>query len=87
MKFYQFCPLILQNLYFFVTTKKLGSDLERLHFQMFSAKRRKFKIGERDGHGKSRNGHGKICCQICGNPVPDLHIPYINIQAVKVRWA
>ena len=27
---------------------------------MFSAKCRKWKIGKRDGHGKSRNGHGKV---------------------------
>ena len=27
---------------------------------MFPAKRREFKIGERNGHGKSRNGHGKV---------------------------
>ena len=27
---------------------------------MLTAKRREFKIGERDGHGKSRNGHGKV---------------------------
>ena len=55
-----------------VTTKKLSSDLESLHFLMFSAKRHKFKIRERDGHGKSRNGHGKVMeklfCQVCGNP-------------------
>ena len=43
-----------------VTTKKLSSELESLHFLTFSAKRCKFKIGERDGHGKSRNGHGKV---------------------------
>ena len=27
---------------------------------MFSARRREFKIRERDCHGKSRNGHGKV---------------------------
>ena len=26
------------------------------------------KIWKRDGHGKSRNGHGKIICQVCVNP-------------------
>ena len=24
---------------------------------------------KRDGHEKLRNGHGKIFCQVCGNPV------------------
>ena len=43
-----------------VTTKKLNSDLESPHFLTFSAKRSEFKIGERDGRGKSRNGHGKV---------------------------
>ena len=61
MEFYQFCPHFVLNLYFFwVTTKKLGRDLESLHFRSFSAKCHKFKIRERDGHGKSRNGHGKV---------------------------
>ena len=54
----------LTNLYkinsFWVTAKKLSSDLESLHFLAFSAKRRKFKIGERDGHGKLKNGHEKV---------------------------
>ena len=27
---------------------------------MFSAKRRECKLGKRDGHGKSRNGYGKV---------------------------
>ena len=52
MEFYQFCPQFVLNLYFMVITKKLSSDLESLHC--------KFKIGERDGHGKSRNSHGKV---------------------------
>ena len=45
---------------FFVTAKKFSSNLESLHFPMFSAKCRECKIGKRDGHGKSRNGHGII---------------------------
>ena len=57
---YQCCPQIALNLYFLVNTKKLSTDLKSLHFPMFSAKCRKFKIGERNGHGKSRNGHGKF---------------------------
>ena len=48
------------NLYFLVTTKKLGSDRESPHFRTFDEKRREFKISERDGHGKSRNGHGEV---------------------------
>ena len=44
---------------FVVNTMKLSRELESPHFLMFSAKCRKFKIGERNGHGKSRNGHGK----------------------------
>ena len=43
---------ILPNLYFFVTTKKLSSDLESLHFPRFFAKHCECKIGKRDGHGK-----------------------------------
>ena len=55
---------------FLVTTKKSISDLESPHFQMFSAKCRKCKIGKRDGHGKSRNCHGKVMGKkVCGNPV------------------
>ena len=38
----------------------LSSDLESLHFPMFSAKRCKCTIGKTDGHGKSRNGHEKV---------------------------
>ena len=45
---------------FFVTIKKLTSNLESLHFLMFSAKCRVCKIGKTDGHAKSRNGHGKV---------------------------
>ena len=35
-------------------------DLESPHFLTFSAKRGEFKIGGRDGHGKSGNGYGKV---------------------------
>ena len=47
----------------FVTAKKLNSNLESPHFPMFFRqiiKCRKCKMGKRDGHGKSRNGHGKV---------------------------
>ena len=60
MKFYQFCFNLYYIYIFLVTTKKLRSHLESPHFLTFSAKRRKLKIKERDGHGKSRNGHGQV---------------------------
>ena len=53
-------PIFPPNLYVFVTTKKLSSNLESLNFPMFSAKYRECKIGKRDGYEKSRNGHGKV---------------------------
>ena len=60
-------------MFFLVTTKKISSDLESPHFLTFSAKRCEFKIGDRDGHGKSRNGNGKVMefffGQVCRNPV------------------
>ena len=45
---------------FLVTTTKLSSDLESLHFLIFSAKCRQCKVRKRDGHGKSRNDNGKF---------------------------
>ena len=60
MEFFQFCLQIVLNLYFLVPNKKLSSDLESPHFPTFSAKRCKFKIGDRDAHGNSRNGNGKV---------------------------
>ena len=69
-EFYQICKKKKRKI---VTTKKLSSDLESPNFPRFSAKRRECKIGKRDGHGKSRNGHGKISFQVCGNPVIDSH--------------
>ena len=44
----------------FVTAKKLSSNLEIPHFLTFSAKHRNFKIRQKDGHGKSRNGHEEV---------------------------
>ena len=81
-------PILLPNCTKFVlslvATKKLSSDLESQHFQTFSAKRHKLKIGQRDGHGKSRNGHGKVMekifCQVCGNPAGVLS-QYYNIPS------
>ena len=45
---------------FFVTAKKLSSNLGSPHFLMFSEKCCECKFGNRDAHGKSRNGHGKF---------------------------
>ena len=45
---------------FFVTAEKLNSNLESLHFLMFSAKCRECKIGKRDDNRKSRSGHGNV---------------------------
>ena len=45
---------------FFVTTKKLSGNRESLHFPMFSVRCCECTIGKRDGHGKSRNGQGKV---------------------------
>ena len=53
-------PPNLPHLYVFVTTKKLSSVLESLHFPTFSAKYRDCKIRKREGHGNSRNGYGKV---------------------------
>ena len=45
---------------FFATSKKLSVNVESLHFPMFSAICRKFKIKKRDSHGKLIYGHGKV---------------------------
>ena len=65
--FTNFAPQFYQICIFF-TAKKLSSNLESPHFLSFSTKCRECKIRKRDDHGKSRNGHGKIFCQVCGNP-------------------
>ena len=57
--FTNFAPKLYQICSFFVTSKKLSSVLESAHFLTFSAKC-KCKIRKRDGHEKSRNGHGKV---------------------------
>ena len=46
---------MLQNM----CIKKLSIDVESLHLS-FTSKGRIYKIGQEDGHGKSRNGHGKV---------------------------
>ena len=58
--FTNFAPELHHICIFLVTNKKLSSDLESPHFPMFSAKCCEYKIGKRDGHGKSMNGHGKV---------------------------
>ena len=55
--FTNFAPKFVKN---FVAAKKLSSNLESPHFPTFSAKCCECRIGKRDGHGKSRNGHGKV---------------------------
>ena len=45
---------------FFATAKKLSMDEESPHFLIFSAKHHNCKIAKLDGHGKLRNGHGKV---------------------------
>ena len=63
-----FTPKLCQICIFFVTSKKLSSNLESLHVSTFCRKRSKCQIGKKDGHGKSRKYHGKIFCHVCGNP-------------------
>ena len=58
--FTNFAPKLYQIYIFFSYTKKLSSDLQSLQFLTFSTKCRTCKIGKQDGHGKSRNGHGKV---------------------------
>ena len=48
---FNFAPELYQICTFLAATKKLSIDLESLHFPMFLAKRREFKM-ERNGHGK-----------------------------------
>ena len=58
--FTNFAPNCTKFVFFLVNVKKLSSDLESLHFPKMSAKYSELKIGEGSGHGKSRNGHGKV---------------------------
>ena len=60
LNFTTFAPKFDQICSFLVTNKKFSSNLKSLHFPTFSAKCRKCKIGKREGHAKSRNGHGKV---------------------------
>ena len=47
---YGILPILPQICIVLVNTKKLSSNLESLHFPMFSAKCCECKIGKRDGH-------------------------------------
>ena len=58
--FTNFAPELYQIYISFITTKKLSSDLESPPFPMFSTKHCECKLWKRDGHGKSRNGQGKV---------------------------
>ena len=84
MEFYQICPQIVPNLYFFVTTNKLSCDLKSPHFLTFSAKRREFQIGQRDGHGKSRNGPGKVLEKYFVRSVGTLNIEAPTMQSACI---
>ena len=70
--FTNFASELYQISIFLVTTKKLNSDLESLHFQTFSAKRRECKIRKRNGRGKSRNGHRKVMEKLWKNMLSSL---------------
>ena len=76
--FTNFAPEFYHILYvFFATTKDLSIDVEIFHFLMLSEKCCECKIKKIDGHRKLRNGHGKICCQVCGNPVIRGHVFHV----------
>ena len=64
-----------------VTTKKLSSNQLNpgsLHFPMFTAKCHECKHGKRDGHGKSRNGHGKVMENNYDNALTDTVLRHMN---------
>ena len=71
--FTNFDPKLYKICIFFATTKKLNICVESLHFFMFSAKCRECKNQEERWSLKiekwSWKSHGKIFCQVCGNPV------------------
>ena len=67
------------KLVFFGHHQEINYNLESLHFQKFSAKRRECKIGKKDCHGKSRNRHGKVMEKYVVKSVGTLHlVSYIN---------
>ena len=54
MEFDQFCLQIIPNLYVFTTTRKLSIGVESPQNAANA------KIKKRDGHGKLKNGNGKV---------------------------
>ena len=83
---YQFCPPNCTKFVFFWSSKKLSSDLES---PRFSAKRCECKIEKRDGHGK-------VFCQVCGNPALSSNNPsdlnfgnvllFSSLSKMASRW-
>ena len=74
MEFYQFCPRNYTNFVFcWVTMRKLSSDLESA-FATFCGKMSQMQNQEERWKTKkwSWKSHGKIFCQVCGNPVGTL---------------
>ena len=80
-------PILLPNCakfdFFFVATiKKLSSVLGSPHFLTFSAKTCEANVGMKYGHGKSRNGHGKVTEKYFFKSVGTL-INYTALTAIK----
>ena len=61
MEFHQFYLRIVPDLRILPSLRNSALiNVESLHFPMLSTNRYKCKIEKRDGHGKLRNGHGKV---------------------------
>ena len=58
--FTNFAPKLYEICSSFATTEKLSICVESLHFPVFSAKCREYKIEKRDGHVKLRKCDGKV---------------------------
>ena len=58
--FTNFAPELYEICMYFATTEKFRICVESPYFPMFSAKCCDCKIEQGDGHGKLRNGHGKV---------------------------
>ena len=56
------------------TTIMLSINVESPHFLTFSVKCCECKIEKREGHGQSRNGHGKVMEKYCVKSVGNLHV-------------
>ena len=55
-----FAHELYQICMFLPALRNQSIDIESPHFRMFVVKRCECKIDKRDGHGKLRNGHGKV---------------------------